>query len=165
MKRFISIDPGNEGAIVFWDVGVVVGAGAIPLVAYGSRKMPNRGAIRTMIEIWKPDAVVIERVTPGPADGPGNAGSLMLNLGVLVGCCAGYRVEFVRPAVWKGYAGLLRKPKKASVEKAKQKHPEAEELISSFSHPIDLSDAILIGDYFLRVKAKSYVDSQELPVA
>lgn len=150
-----SLDPGAKGAIVIFDNLTVIDILDIPQAKWGSKQtLPDTKAVTSIFRYYNPRIIVIERVTSAPTDGVSSSSNFTQGLGRLEGCAADYRLEYVRPQVWKAYQGLVHKPKKASVAKALEKHPEALELIHGFKNSIDRSDAVLIGDFYLKIKEK-----------
>lgn len=149
--RLLSIDPGKAGAICYWEDGKVMDVFDIMQKPWGSKQfIPDPDMVRDIIDNLDPDVIVIERVTSSPRAGVSSTGIFLQGFGILIGCCAGYRVEFIRPQIWKSAAGLSGKLAKiASVDKAVLKHPECEAMVRDHKNSIDRADAILIGHAFL----------------
>ena len=144
--RLLSIDPGKNGAIASWKAGRVIDVFDIMQKPWGSKQfIPDPDMVRDMIDNLDPDVIVIERVTSSPRAGVSSTGIFLQGFGVLLGCCAGYRVELIRPQVWKAATGLTGLTKLASVAKAILKQPECEKLVRGYKNKIDRADAVLIG--------------------
>lgn len=144
--KMISGDPGKNGALVFWEDGKVIDIQSIPQSPWGTRQtIPDANCIRGWIDNFKPDVIVLERVTSSPRAGVSSTGTFLQGFGILIGCCAGYRLELIRPQVWKSATGLTGLTKSAAVDKAILKQPRCEGMIRNYKNKIDRADAVLIG--------------------
>lgn len=144
--RMISIDPGAKGAIVFWRDDRVHRITDIAQTTWGSKQtIPYADRVRELIVNYEPDVIVIERVASAPRGGKVSTGNFLQGLGILMGCCAGYRVEFMRPQIWKSAVGLTKLAKVAAVDKAILRQPECEAMVRGHKNLVDRADAVLIG--------------------
>ena len=144
--RMISIDPGAKGVIVFWRDDRVHRITDIPQMLWGSKQtIPNPDRVRELIVNYEPEVIVIERVTAAPRGGKVSTGNFLQGLGILQGCCAGYRLEFIRPQLWKAATGLTKLAKAAAVDKAILRQPECESMVRGHKNAIDRADAVLLG--------------------
>ena len=149
-----SCDPGRLGAITFWDNLTVTNIIDIPYKQYKTIGLiPDYKALS--IIFTDIDLVIIENINASPSDGIASAAKFTKEFGIIVGAsAAAKRTEFARPTVWKSSVGLIRKPKKASVPKAFQLHPEAGDFLVKQKNIVDRSDSILLGHFWLKIKEK-----------
>jgi len=145
----ISIDPGEQGAIVRWDDGV-------PKYIYD---MPYKGKrldiIKLMDVIGGPHVTVIEDVHTAPRGGVASSGNFMYNVGVLHAAAHYYGSTLVllRPQLWKAAVGLYGKPKSQSPLKACELFEDIfHAQINSHKNRVDRAEALLIGHAYLKLK-------------
>ena len=152
-KYIIGIDPGLSGAIaVFNDQFGLIGVRDMPVMA----ALVGRGRVVDCIELAKlfkafagHDVIcIIETVSSMPGQGVasmfkfGKAAMAPEAMAHLMG----FKVSMVTPQKWKRAAGLIKKPKEASLSKAKELYPEMSELFRLKKHE-GRAEAVLIG-YF-----------------
>ena len=150
----ISIDPGKNGSLTFWNNLTVTYIQDIPYKTY-----KTIGAIpdyKQLAEIFSDiDLVIIENIGASPTDGIASASKFTKEFGIIVGASAvAKRTEFVRPSVWKSGVGIVNKPKKAAVPKALSLHPEAEDFLIGQKNIVDRADSLLLGHFWLKIKEK-----------
>ena len=141
--RVIGIDPGQTGALVLLVEGTPAEVHDMPTVPGG--KMVSAYLLNDLIwRLYRPgDRVVIEKVHSMPKDGHQAAFKFGQNLGLLCGVLTARGIPYltVSPQKWKRDAGLIRKPKKASVVLAKNRWPEQAHMFKKHGQ----ADAALIG--------------------
>lgn len=145
-RRFVSIDPGLGGALVFWEDGVPKHIFDMPVVERGSKRVVEAHAFQMLLAMHNPDKAVIEQVGGSPRMGVSSAFNFGHSFGVAEGVCNGYEisVDFITPQKWKARFGLLKKPKDAAVKVALDHFPHLKEALKLKKH-IDRADAILLG--------------------
>lgn len=132
--RLLSIDPGQTGAIAALHI-VEVGQELreirdLPTWTVGKDVILDSPAFAGMMEalvaIHKPRMILIERAQPMPQQGVVST----FNYGRLFGALEAIvhrhiiRIEYISPSMWKRMAGLTKKNKDASLDKARQMWPD-----------------------------------------
>ena len=153
----ISIDPGINGAICFFENGQVKDVIDMPTMAEGKKNKRQVNGHQMYNEISnrirKYDIyninVVVEQVSAMPGQGVTSMFNFGQSFGVIKGICAALNlpIYFVRPAKWKKHFNLIKTNKDASRTKVIEVYPE----ISSKLHrkkDSNRADAILIALYF-----------------
>ena len=153
----ISIDPGINGAICFFENGEVKDVLEMPTMAEGKKnkrqvnghQMFNELSYRIKKYNVQNINVVVEQVSAMPGQGVTSMFNFGQSFGVIKGICAALNlpIYFVRPAKWKKHFNLIKTNKDASRTKVIEVYPE----ISSKLHrkkDSNRADAILIALYF-----------------
>lgn len=151
-RRVIGIDPGQSGAIALLADDELVTVRDMPVLpgAKGSRiRVSAHLLVDLMWEVYRPgDTVVIEAVHSFPSDGHNVAFKFGEAYGTLKGVLTARRISYrtVEPTVWKRAAGLIGKPKWASLDKVRFMYPDHDEL---FKRKKDhgRADAVLIARF------------------
>lgn len=156
--KLIAIDPGDNGAIVYFNNYDVISVTNTPLCKRGAKLIPDTEIISAMLKYMNPDVVVIEDVHSSPRAGVASTGKFLYGAGVLEGVCAPYRTEFMRPQAWKSLTGLSgNQPKKASLDKLLKTRNELAPFLNGHKNKIDRADAINMGLAWLRLNFKEAV--------
>ena len=160
----IGIDPGISGAICFFEEGQIKEIIDMPTMADGKKNKRQINGPQTYNEIYsritkvsKSDiTVVIEQVSAMPGQGVTSMFNFGQSFGVLKGICSGMQLsmQFVRPAKWKKYFGLIKAEKDASRTKVIEIFPY---ISSNLSRKKDSNkaDAILIASFFYNTYKKA----------
>jgi len=145
----ISVDPGINGAIIIWDGFDSFTIRDMPTMQVGSKRIVDYQQLANMIGCH--DMVVVEKVGASPRGGTASMFNFGMSYGIILGAAAGCGAEVitVTPQMWKGYHGLLKKPKDAARLMAIKLYPQAKEELKLKKY-VDRADAILIGDYYLK---------------
>lgn len=145
----ISIDPGEQGAIVHWDEGVPKYISDMP---YKGKRLD---ICRLMDIIGWPHVTVIEDVHTAPRGGVASSGNFMYNIGVLHAAAhyCGSTLVLLRPQLWKAAVGLYGKPKSQSPIKACELFEDMFNIyINPHKNRVDRAEALLIGHAYLKLK-------------
>ena len=149
------LDPGAKGAIAVFDDLTVINILSIPQAKWGTKQtLPDTKQVSAIFKQYNPEIIVIERVTSAPTDGVASAGNFLMGFGILIGCSSDYRLEYIRPQIWKVLCGLRNSDKKASIAKALELHPEAKPFLTGQKNTNDRADSVCIGHAFLKYKEK-----------
>lgn len=163
MTRVVWLDPGMTGAIALIDTATKRHeVHDMPVMQLDKRKTVNPYELRRLLASLKPDVVGIEFSIPIPKKrgkngiiyntGMASTGDFMYGAGVLFGAAGALdlQVEFVYPAVWKRFFGLIGKTKEASRSLAIRKFPK---LASQLRRVKDdgRAEALLMGLWFILV--------------
>ena len=149
------LDPGAKGAIAVFDDLTVINILSIPQAKWGTKQtLPDTKQVFAIFKQYNPEIIVIERVTSAPTDGRVSASNFLQGLGRLEGCTSDYRLEYIRPQIWKVLCGLRNSDKKASIAKALELHPEAEPFLTGQKNINDRAESVCIGHAFLKYKEK-----------
>jgi hypothetical protein len=168
--RFVSIDPGAQGAIAYFD-DALLSVEPLPSMTNKNSKGRERvrtcptGVFRAMKSAHERGArfSIVEDVWGIGGQGAGGAAALGYSVGVVHTACAAAGLEVVKVAAlrWKAGAGLLGKKKPASVLKAREVFgPECEAMFQKVRGKLDakdvegLAEAALIGRWYLSKGAK-----------
>ena len=153
----IGIDPGISGAICFFEGGQVKEIIDMPTMADGKKNKRQINGPQTYNEIYsrikkvsKNDiTVVIEQVSAMPGQGVTSMFNFGQSFGVLKGICSAMQLsmQFVRPAKWKKYFGLIKAEKDASRTKVIEIFPYISSQLSR-KKDSNKADAILIASFF-----------------
>ena len=153
----IGIDPGATGAIAF-NIGGYVEVYDLPIVRTPLKRRTKKGKKKTegrldyekfrelihQFSVSSADIVVFEKVHSMPGNSPSTSFTFGRIVGQLEGVLSGStEITYVTPQAWKKYHGLLKQPKEASVELARQKYPGMKWLKTKDGR----SDAVLIAEY------------------
>jgi len=144
--KIIGIDPGVTGALAVINKGEVEALHDMPTMAgTKNKKQVNGYELCRLIEINKPDLVMIEKVHAMPGQGVSSMFNFGKSAGIIEGVCAGLGVpiEFVTPQSWKKKFSLIGKDKDSARTLAIQKHPFIAEHLSR-KKDIGRADAIFI---------------------
>lgn len=149
------IDPGAKGVIAVFDDLTVINILSIPQAKWGSKQtLPDTKQVSAIFKQYNPEVIVIERVTSAPTDGRVSASNFLHGLGRLEGCSSGYKLEYIRPQIWKVLCGLRNSDKKASIAKALELHPESKPFLTNHKNINDRADSVCMGHAFLKYKEK-----------
>jgi len=153
----IGIDPGISGAICFFEEGQIKEIIDMPTMADGKKNKRQINGPQTYNEIYsriknvsKNDiTVVIEQVSAMPGQGVTSMFNFGQSFGVLKGICSAMQLsmQFVRPAKWKKYFGLIKAEKDASRTKVIEIFPYISSRLSK-KKDSNKADAILIASFF-----------------
>lgn len=148
----VSIDPGNSGGLAFLGTrgSRLLALHSMPLretlSAGHTRWMIDGEHIAQLIRANQPVCAVVERVSSRPGQGVAGVFAFGRGFGVIEGVLESLAVPitYVAPQVWKRHHGLIKQPKRASLELARKLYPEAE--MPLVKHE-GRAEAILIGLY------------------
>ena len=153
----ISIDPGINGAICFFENGEIKDVIDMPTMAEGKKnkrqvnghQMYNELSYRIKKYNAQDVNVVVEQVSAMPGQGVTSMFNFGQSFGVIKGICAAMQLPifFVRPAKWKKYFELLNTEKDASRTKAIEKFPKISSILSK-KKDSNKADAILIASFY-----------------
>jgi len=160
----IGIDPGISGAICFFEEGQIKEIIDMPTMADGKKNKRQINGPQTYNEIYsriknvsKNDiTVVIEQVSAMPGQGVTSMFNFGQSFGVLKGICSAMQLsmQFVRPAKWKKYFGLIKAEKDASRTKVIEIFPYISSRLSK-KKDSNKADAILIASFFYNTYKKA----------
>ena len=160
----IGIDPGISGAICFFEEGQIKEIIDMPTMADGKKNKRQINGPQTYNEIYsrikkvsKNDiTVVIEQVSAMPGQGVTSMFNFGQSFGVLKGICSAMQLsmQFVRPAKWKKYFGLIKAEKDASRTKVIEIFPYISSQLSR-KKDSNKADAILIASFFYNTYKKA----------
>ena len=160
----IGIDPGISGAICFFEGGQVKEIIDMPTMADGKKNKRQINGPQTYNEIYsrikkvsKNDiTVVIEQVSAMPGQGVTSMFNFGQSFGVLKGICSAMQLsmQFVRPAKWKKYFGLIKTEKDASRTKVIEIFPYISSELSR-KKDSNKADAVLIASFFYNTYKKA----------
>ncbi len=160
----IGIDPGISGAICFFEGGQIKEIIDMPTMADGKKNKRQINGPQTYNEIYsrikkvsKNDiTVVIEQVSAMPGQGVTSMFNFGQSFGVLKGICSAMQLsmQFVRPAKWKKYFGLIKAEKDASRTKVIEIFPYISSQLSR-KKDSNKADAILIASFFYNTYKKA----------
>ena len=148
----LAIDPGNQGGLAWLGTreGTLLGLDSMPLRDSGSkghsRYFIDGGVLSGYIRAKSPVCAIVERVSSRPGQGVAGMFSFGRGVGILEGVLQahGVPIVYVSPQVWKRHHGLIKQPKRASLELARDLYPDAE--LHLVKHE-GRAEAILIGLY------------------
>jgi len=153
----ISIDPGINGAICFFENGEVKDVFEMPTMAEGKKnkrqvnghQMYNELSSRIEKYNMKNINVVVEQVSAMPGQGVTSMFNFGQSFGVVKGVCAAMRLPifFVRPVKWKKHFELINTQKDASRTKAIEMFPKISSILSK-KKDLNKADAILIASFY-----------------
>ena len=153
----ISIDPGINGAICFFENGQVKDVIDMPTMAEGKKNKRQVNGHQMYNElsnrIRKYDIyninVVVEQVSAMPGQGVTSMFNFGQSFGVIKGICAAMQLPifFVRPAKWKKHFELINTQKDASRTKAIEMFPKISSILSK-KKDSNKADAILIASFY-----------------
>ena len=153
----ISIDPGINGAICFFEDGEVKDVIEMPTMAEGKknkrqvngRQMFNELTSRIKGYNTKNINVVVEQVSAMPGQGVTSMFNFGQSFGVIKGICAAMQLPifFVRPAKWKKHFELINTQKDASRTRAIEMFPKISSILSK-KKDSNKADAILIASFY-----------------
>jgi len=159
----ISIDPGINGAICFFENGEVKDVVDMPTMAEGKKnkrqvnghQLYNELSYRIKNYNPKNINVVVEQVSAMPGQGVTSMFNFGQSFGVIKGVCAAMQLPifFVRPVKWKKHFELINSQKDASRTKAIEMFPKIS-LILSKKKDSNKADAILIASFYENIIKK-----------
>jgi len=146
----LSIDPGNSGGLAFMGTrdATLLRLLSMPLIdsqsAGHTRHLIDGGVVAQLVSVHRPVCAVVERVSSRPGQGVAGVFAFGRGVGTLEGVLQAERVPitYVAPQVWKRHHGLIKQPKKASLELARELYPDAD--LRLVKHE-GRAEAILIG--------------------
>ena len=152
MKRFVAIDPGINGALVFFEDGKPMHVYDMQTVVRGKKKNVDSFLTHMLFAAHNPEAAIIERVGASPRMGVSSAFNFGHSAGIIEGICAGFELptHFITPQRWKTMLGLLKQEKDVARTKALDMFPHLHEQLKLKKH-VDRADAILIGVAWTRI--------------
>ena len=153
----ISIDPGINGAICFFEDGEVKDVIEMPTMAEGKknkrqvngRQMFNELTSRIKGYNTKNINVVVEQVSAMPGQGVTSMFNFGQSFGVIKGVCAAMQLPifFVRPSKWKKHFELINTQKDASRTRAIEMFPKISSILSK-KKDSNKADAVLIASFY-----------------
>jgi len=153
----ISIDPGINGAICFFENGEVKDVLEMPTMAEGKKnkrqvnghQMYNELSYRIKKYNIQNINVVVEQVSAMPGQGVTSMFNFGQSFGVIKGICAAMQLPifFVRPAKWKKHFELINTQKDASRTKVIEMFPKISSILSK-KKDSNKADAILIASFY-----------------
>tara|TARA_B100000579_G_scaffold31512_1_gene22083 strand:+ start:106 stop:600 length:495 start_codon:yes stop_codon:yes gene_type:complete len=153
----ISIDPGINGAICFFENGQVKDVIEMPTMADGKKnkrqingnQMYNELILRIKGYNTQNINVIVEQVSAMPGQGVTSMFNFGQSFGVIKGICAAMQLPifFVRPAKWKKHFELINSQKDASRTKAIEMFPKISSILSK-KKDSNKADAILIASFY-----------------
>ena len=153
----ISIDPGINGAICFFENGEVKDVLEMPTMAEGKknkrqvngRQMYNELSSRIKAYKTQNINVIVEQVSAMPGQGVTSMFNFGQSFGVIKGICAAMQLPifFVRPTKWKKHFELINSQKDASRTKAIEMFPKISSILSK-KKDSNKADAILIASFY-----------------
>tara|TARA_B100000579_G_scaffold38536_1_gene26928 strand:- start:158 stop:652 length:495 start_codon:yes stop_codon:yes gene_type:complete len=153
----ISIDPGINGAICFFENGEVKDVLEMPTMAEGKknkrqvngRQMYNELSSRIKAYKTQNINVIVEQVSAMPGQGVTSMFNFGQSFGVIKGICAAMQLPifFVRPMKWKKHFELINSQKDASRTKAIEMFPKISSILSK-KKDSNKADAILIASFY-----------------
>lgn len=158
-RRYISIDPGANGAVVIWNEWLDISD--IRDLVY-SDKVIDLVWVKELLTEVVPTDVIVENVHTSPRSGVVSAGNFMYSLGALhMGAISmGFNLHTISPQRWKRLTGLYGKDKAASVIKFQETFGMEPFMNYIFKkkNKIDRSEAALIGHAHFKMKAAGLVE-------
>ena len=153
----ISIDPGINGAICFFENGQIKDVIEMPTMADGKKNKRQINGHQMYNEIYsrikeynKQNVnVIVEQVSAMPGQGVTSMFNFGQSFGVIKGICAAMQLPifFVRPAKWKKHFELINSQKDASRTKAIEMFPKISSILSK-KKDSNKADAILIASFY-----------------
>ena len=153
----ISIDPGINCAICFFENGEVKDVLEMPTMADGKknkrqvngRQMYNELSFRIKDYKTQNINVIVEQVSAMPGQGVTSMFNFGQSFGVIKGICAAMQLPifFVRPMKWKKHFELINSQKDASRTKAIEMFPKISSILSK-KKDSNKADAILIASFY-----------------
>jgi len=123
MPLILGVDPGASGALVLVDSAAqaILDVLDVPVLKLNGWGLVDGAAVSAWLGRQRFDLAVLERVDARPTDGRGSIAAFARNAGALGSLlvATGKPLPLVPPSVWKRRAGLLDRPKAASLELAK----------------------------------------------
>ena len=160
----IGIDPGITGSICFFEDGKIIDVVEMPNMPEGKKNKRQVNGAQIYNEISKKITglkkqnikVIIEQVSAMPGQGVTSMFNFGQSFGVLKGICSAMQLsmQFVRPAKWKKYFGLIKAEKDASRTKVIEIFPYISSQLSR-KKDSNKADAILIASYFYNTYKKA----------
>lgn len=146
----LAIDPGNLGGLAFLGTrdSTLLALYSMPLTeslsAGHTRHFIDGERVAQLVQQYQPVCAVVERVSSRPGQGVAGVFAFGRGVGVLEGVlqALGIPISYVVPQVWKRHHGLIKQPKRASLEMARELYPEAD--MPLVKHE-GRAEAILIG--------------------
>lgn len=146
----LAIDPGNTGGLAFLGTlnETLLALYSMPLTeslsAGHTRHFVDGVRVAQLVRAHQPVCAVVERVSSRPGQGVAGVFAFGRGIGVLEGVLQtlGIPITYVAPQVWKKHHGLIKQPKRASLEMARELYPDAE--LPLVKHE-GRAEAILIG--------------------
>lgn len=125
---------------------VIVGKGSRPSVARG-KDLPCPHKISTILDMYRPELVVLEDVWVRPGQGVSSQAKLVLSLGIVLGAAVGQGLNVlrVRPQTWLAYHGLLKASKDFHREAAISMASAHQQALFARAKDHNRADAYLMG--------------------
>ena len=153
----IGIDPGISGSICFFKDGKILEVIEMPTMTEGKKNKRQVNGSQIFNEISKRISklensdirVIIEQVSAMPGQGVTSMFNFGQSFGILKGICSAMQLpmNFVRPAKWKKYFGLINSEKDASRTWAIEIFPYFSSQLSK-KKDSNKADAMLIANYY-----------------
>jgi crossover junction endodeoxyribonuclease RuvC len=138
MKVIVGVDGGIHGGVAFVGFGdngkapELLDAIDIPVVGVKAKERVDILALRTQIELAKPDHAVIERAQAMPKQGASSGfkyGRAVGAIEAVIALC-GVPLTIIEPTAWKKFHGLRGGEKEASRQRALMLFPNAHHLLA-----------------------------------
>jgi len=125
----VGVDPGKKGGLAFFEDGVLISFFPTPLIkgeynlTYMSKLL--RAATQVDFAEHRPPQLWIEDVHSYPHQGVKSMFTFGYGVGIWIGLAIanGYKINKVRPQVWKKHFNLIKKDKEASIKLVKKLYP------------------------------------------
>lgn len=146
----LSIDPGNSGGLALLGTYLedLIALYSMPLTetlsAGHTKHFIDGERVSQLVRAHQPVCAVLERVSSRPGQGVAGVFAFGRGVGVIEGVLQALRVpiSYVAPQVWKRHHGLIKQPKRASLELVRELYPDAE--LPLVKHE-GRAEAVLIG--------------------
>ena len=143
MYEIIGIDPGKNGAFVYYSEGKIQRVENMPLRPHGRKMVPDAGKIYDLLAVKDANTIIVlEDVHTSPRAGVASSGEFMRGVGIIEGACGKHTPIFLAPQKWKAATGLIGSPKRASLAKAEAYFPGCSKFLDNCTNQVDRADAI-----------------------
>src|SRR5262249_15096649 len=131
-KLVLGVDPGIRGGLTLVAEGRIIDTIDLPVIGVGAKERIDVHAIRTWVEMHRPDHAVIERAQAMPKQGASSGfkyGRAVGAIEAVIALC-GVPLTIIEPTAWKKHHGLRGGDKEASRQRALQIFPAAHALLA-----------------------------------
>jgi crossover junction endodeoxyribonuclease RuvC len=130
----LGVDPGIHGglALVDSEARQLIDSVDLPVVGVGAKERIDVHAIRSWVEMHRPDHAVIERAQAMPKQGASSGfkyGRAVGAIEAVIALC-GVPLTIIEPTAWKKFHGLRGSDKEASRQRALQLFPAAHAMLA-----------------------------------
>jgi crossover junction endodeoxyribonuclease RuvC len=135
--KILGVDPGIHGGLAI--VEIIDGAAPqlfdaidIPIAGVSAKERVDAIAIRTWIELYRPQHALVERAQAMPRQGASSDFKYGRAVGAIeaaIACC-GIPLTVIEPSMWKKFRGLHGKDKEGGRQRALQLFPGAHALLA-----------------------------------